>query len=282
MAYKNFVENVSKQVEGLFGYISTRYNFDFGDEFEFAVCDLLRQVLPEKYGICRGFVVTREGEFAGDDIIIFDSQRIPTLRSLDRNRWDRKEEVPIEAVYAYVEAKHTLCLDGTGGQSIKLAAQQVAKVKALPRMAVGLNEILPGVQLNATPQRDPGYPEIWNPMLGLIVSRQVRIKEGLAPANVDSFFPSLQAASTEVGGSHQKHAPDLIIAGADAVCFPTIGGRVESPFSRSGSTCLTPCKANGLGWGVGIATLMWALDEIHLGSIEWSHVAAAALNLPTH
>ncbi|WP_049018411.1 DUF6602 domain-containing protein, partial [Burkholderia multivorans] len=95
MAYKNFVGNVSKQVDGLFASISARYNFDLGDEFELAVCDILRQILPEKYGICRGFVVTRDDKSAGDDIIIFDSQRIPTLRFLTRNRWDRKEEIPV-------------------------------------------------------------------------------------------------------------------------------------------------------------------------------------------
>lgn len=282
MAYKNFVGNVSKQVDGLFASISARYNFDLGDEFELAVCDILRQILPEKYGICRGFVVTRDDKSAGDDIINFDSQRIPTLRFLTRNRWDRKEEIPVEAVYAYIEAKHTLCLSGDGGQSLNHAAKQLATVKALPRAAVTLNEIVPGVSFGGQAQREPGYPDIKNPMLALIVSRQVRLSDREAPATVNSFFSSLQQVSSDIGGIHQQHAPDLIIAGSDAVCFPTESGRVQSPFSRHGVTSLTPCKASGQGWGVGLATLMWALDEIQLGRIEWSQVAAAALKLPTH
>jgi hypothetical protein len=119
-------------------------------------------------------------------------------------------------------------------------------------------------------------------MLALIVSRQVRLSVREAPSTVDSFFQRLQQVSSDVGGIHQKHAPALVIAGTDAVCFPTELGRVESPFSRHGVTGLTPCKASGQGWGVSLATLMWTLDEIQLGKIEWSHVVAAALKLPTH
>ncbi|WP_225031029.1 DUF6602 domain-containing protein [Paraburkholderia sp. XV] len=281
MAYKNFVENVSKQVDSLFANISARYNFDLGDEFELAVCEVLRMILPEKYGICRGFVVTQDGTCAGDDIIIFDSQRIPTLRFLTRDQWDRKEEIPVEAVYAYIEAKHTLCLGGNGGQSVAKAAKQIAAVKALPRAAVPLNEIVPGILFPGNATRNPGYPDVKNPMLALIVSRQVRLTDGDAPTTVDSFFQRLQQVSSDVGGIQQMYAPDLVIAGTDAVCFPTVSGHVESPFSRHGVTSLSPCNANGLGWGVGLAALMWALDEIQLGRIAWSHVAAAALNLPT-
>lgn len=46
MAYKNFVGNVSKQVDGLFASISARYNFDLGEEFELAVCDSLANSPP--------------------------------------------------------------------------------------------------------------------------------------------------------------------------------------------------------------------------------------------
>lgn len=59
-----------------------------------------------KYGICRGFVVDRHGNTAGDDIITYDQELYPTLRFFDSdNQFAQKEQIPVEVVYAYIEAK---------------------------------------------------------------------------------------------------------------------------------------------------------------------------------
>ncbi len=49
-------------------------NIDRGEEFELALCQVLRTAIPQKYGICRGFVVNRAGDVAGDDTVIFGLQ----------------------------------------------------------------------------------------------------------------------------------------------------------------------------------------------------------------
>jgi hypothetical protein len=101
--YDNFLPRLQNKIETFFASIKANYNFDLGDEFEIQICKLLRLFLPSKYGVCRGFVVNRYGDKAGDDIIIFNQERFPTLRLLPKDDFSLKEEIPIEADYAYFE-----------------------------------------------------------------------------------------------------------------------------------------------------------------------------------
>jgi len=47
--YNDYVSNISKQFTSELDKISAFYNFDLGDEFEIAICKLLRKFLPQKY-----------------------------------------------------------------------------------------------------------------------------------------------------------------------------------------------------------------------------------------
>ena len=106
--YNDIIVNISRRFESELEYMSSIYNFDLGDEFEIAVCHVLRKILPIKYGICRGFVVDKSKNIAGDDIIIYDRMNFPNLRFLGQeDDYARKNQIPVEAVYAYIEAKHT-------------------------------------------------------------------------------------------------------------------------------------------------------------------------------
>ena len=133
MKYRNYLESLAKAFKYRFEPISTYYNFDSGDEFENALCYVLREILPSKYGICRGHVIPAEGQSAGDDMVIFDKERFPTLRLFPQESYDRKQDIPIEAVYAYIEAKYTLHINGgiNDGQSLIKAWSQVAAVKVI-------------------------------------------------------------------------------------------------------------------------------------------------------
>ena len=104
--YNGIVENIAQEFERELGSIMAGFNFDYGGGFFICVCKFLRRFLPLKYGICRGFVVDRHGNTAGDDIITYDQELYPTLRFLDSdNQFAQKEQIPVEVVYAYIEAK---------------------------------------------------------------------------------------------------------------------------------------------------------------------------------
>src|SRR5262245_21115179 len=72
LLYEDYLRRLSARFAANVSEIETFYNFDLGDEFEFAIVKSLRAVLPTKCGICRGHVVDKNGEQAGDDLIIFD------------------------------------------------------------------------------------------------------------------------------------------------------------------------------------------------------------------
>ena len=172
MIYNDYLKKLSQTIKFRFGQISTHYNFDKGDEFEIALCYILREILPNKYGISRGHVVSKNGDSAGDDIIIYDRERFPTLRIFPNESFDRKQDIPIEAVYAYIEAKHTLHLRGKekDNQSLLKACSQVSAVKKLcnQRDARTEQDIHPYFRSKfpSSPRLD--WPPYLNPVLGAI------------------------------------------------------------------------------------------------------------------
>ena len=75
--YSNYLETLDIRFKAAFSTIDTVYSFDCGPELEIALCNVLRDALPQKYGICRGFAVDRSGNLFGDDIIITKEDGTP-------------------------------------------------------------------------------------------------------------------------------------------------------------------------------------------------------------
>ena len=101
MAYSDYLSDFARRFATKFDEIAAHHNMELGDEFEIAVCEALRIVLPNRFGVCRGFIVNNAGAKAGDDIIIvFDREGYPTLRLLPQDTFGRLEDIPAEAVCA--------------------------------------------------------------------------------------------------------------------------------------------------------------------------------------
>jgi IS5 family transposase len=73
-------------------------------------------------------------------------KRHPARRWVVEEDWTRKDLVPIEAVFASIEAKHTLEIEGESRSSLTHAFEQAGKVRALceQRTQVPMNQIAPG------------------------------------------------------------------------------------------------------------------------------------------
>jgi len=276
MSYANFCENISTKFESSFSEISAEYNFDLGDEFEIALCKTLRILLPEKYGVCRGFLVTHDGEKAGDDIIIYDQDRMPTIRMLESGQFYQKQEVPVEAVYAYIEAKHTLYINGNGGQSLLKALSQIERVKSLTRPFTESMEIDPYTKVQATGKNQDYWPEIRNPIYAGIFARNVKLND--TSKDESMCFEGLDSCLS-TRGHCGKMQPDFIIAGKNIVCLPCVEGQVESPFYVKEVTGFSAIKSNQKAVGVGLSSLSWAIDWMKLGKIYWPSIIASGLDL---
>jgi hypothetical protein len=283
--YQGYIETLAKRFDTALGEIQTQENFEYGEEFEKKICKVLRLALPQKYGVCRGYIVNEHDETAGDDIIIYDASRFPTLRVLDSEEKE-KEWIPVEAVYAYIEAKHTLNLVGTedDGSSLQKAMKQVAEVKklCLRRTAVSPMQIAPYLSLQGalSLDRGPGYPAIDNPVFTMIMSRFVREKKGAA---------HLQSGVAIHGKLMEQRAvfevdnrPDAMALGKEVIALPALPTKeglpaFVSPFfvTNARTEVLT---VPDLSFGLGLLLLLFALDFVRLGRLPWELLISNGFN----
>ena len=283
--YRNYVKTLSERFEANVSYIQHIFGFDAGDEFEVAICRTLRSALPQRFGICRGHVVAQDGEQAGDDIIIYDRMLFPTLRLLPDEEYARKEWIPIEAVYAYIEAKHTLNLeqanDPQGKKStLGHARRQLAKVKAL----CSTRPDVPPERITRFFNLDPdmvalgdGWPNTRNPMFGMILSRYVR---NHTPDHIND--PNEIRDTLDGHPFPGQNLPDLIVCGPSNISIPVHqpdppGASILRLFRNQG-TGYEHRVAPGVAFGVALCTLLTVLDRIQLGNLDFIALINNALN----
>jgi len=276
--YNNFLDNISKKFVKNFEEISTDYNFDNGNEFEIALCKSLRSILPQHYGICRGTIFSKDGNSVGDDIIIYNQIQFPTLRLLEDNTFAQKQQIPYEAVIAYIEAKNTLVIDGDGGNSISKAWSQCQAVKKLIREDVKYSKY----SINQIPfmTPPPNWPKIGNPIFTAIFARGIREKSGSKIVDKSKLAHFL--LSTKVQQLDQSNSPDLIIADLDVLFVPTIESSLESPFFIPSQSRLLPHVSDKLAYGIGLSLMFYAFDNIRLGKLHWPSIIGNGMNLKSN
>lgn len=281
--YRDFVRSLSDRVAQSLSTIETEHNFEYGTEFEIAMCEALRSALPDKFGITRGYVVDEDGKAAGDDIVIFERTRFPTIALRNRDDYARKEFVPIEAAGCYIEAKHTLHLEGDGPQSLIHACKQIEDVKKRVSLRPPVNpgQILPYFDVGAENAQIPAsFPEILNPMYGVLFARRVRRNQN-TPLLTDG-----QEIEKAVSGIQFAASPDLMVLGENVVVIPAVGKpkvpgffEVRSPFCLPMST-LHSKVVDGVAYGIAFCLIMFALDWIQLGVLPWHKLIVDALGIP--
>lgn len=279
MLYNGFASDLAKRFQRKFEEMKVVHNFEWGDEFEIALAEVLRELLPGRAGICRGYVVGRDGRLAGDDIIIFDAARFPTLRSLGASL-ATKEHVPAEAVLAYIEAKHTLNIEEESGQSLTKAIQQINAVKSISRPPVPLSQIGHGVSLGVgfSINNNLGFPRVRNPWYAAIFARNIKVDSSNPREELARKAQSISRSTT--------HMPDTIVAG-NLIGLPALITRDTSgnivPPART-MPCL--CDSNelifmdtpGIAIGTGVLHLLQAMEIITLGEIPWEEMIIESLN----
>jgi hypothetical protein len=269
--YGNWLGEIANRFQSKFDAIYAVHNFDYGDEFEIALCEVLRTILPGRAAVCRGYVIAQDGRMAGDDIIVFDTTRSPVLRALG-NYLSRKEKVPAEAVLAYIEAKHTLSIHGEGGQSLQKATEQTAAVKALPRVPLEHRHMVPGLDLGAQVQGPISFPGIRNPWYTAIWSRR------------SSWLDGPRVITPDAVGSHIFLKPD-VIATDEGCLLPFVVKRMTAeselrmevrPFLCA-STEHVWSDIKNVGLGLAAVHLLWAIEWIILSEIPWPSMISSYL-----
>jgi hypothetical protein len=277
--YRGFLSTFSKRFKAALESIASVYAFERGDEFELVLCEVLRSILPHRFGICRGFVVNKNGDVAGDDILIYDRTLFPTMQLRDES-FARLETIPIEAVYAYIEAKHTLDLEGDGDSSLRKAWKQAVTVKNLCLQRPGIPPEQIDRYLNIAGALKAGipsdFPQIVNPIFSMVISRYVKVAGKTDPESINKALEGWTCPEGEL---------DVVIAGEHQIILPVVpdaentGASLRSPFFIGNKSMHYARRVDDLAFGVGIAMLLFALDWIRLGSLPWHAIISDGLGI---
>lgn len=261
-SYGGYIERLSKKVEARLSDIEAIFNFDLGPEFEVAMCALLEDILPARFGICRGFVVTEDGRTAGDDLIIYDKMSCPTLRGGIGRQFSVKEQIPVDAVYAYIECKHSINSELVAEKAL-LQTKKVKELILSRRQRKNVNYEAEGPIYNGKPRDWPRpHPELKNQPFCVIFSRifdsTIQISDKVDPFNPDLLI---------LGPNHI--ATQSVVLGPDGIKGALF-------YDRAYWAGLRVESAEGNAYGLGIVTLLQALSWIELMPIDWSDTLNAA------
>jgi hypothetical protein len=254
--YGGYIERLARKVEARLQDIEAIYNFDLGDEFELALCALLEDMLPAKYGVCRGFVVAEDGSKAGDDLIIYDKMASPTLRSSLSRQFPVKEQIPVDAVYAYIECKHSISDAGVLEKAIG-QAEAVKKLMLTRRARVNPDYEEAGPVYNGKVRDWPRtFPPLKNQPFCAVFARK--------------FSPDVVLPS-----SFNELTPDLLVLGNHHIATQTVNLGADGPksslfFDSKYWAGLSVESAPGNAYGLGLVTLLEALSWTELLPIDWS------------
>jgi hypothetical protein len=254
-SYNGYIQRLSKKVLARLNDIEAIYNFDLGDEFEIAMCHLLSDFLPEKYGVCRGFVVSEDGSIAGDDLIIFDKLSFPVLRPIHGNDFAIKQQVPIEAVYSYIECKNSLNDDEVFSKAIKQVRDVKRLVLTREEKENGQYEKDGPIYNGKIRDWPRTFPKRKNQPFCAIFSR-----------HSNDFFP--EKISKDICN------PDLILMGEDKIATQTVklgpdGIKSALFYDEDYWASLAVEEVKGDAFGIGITTLLYAVGWIELLPIQW-------------
>jgi hypothetical protein len=273
--YANYVKDLHDRFVRRLEDIEAQYNFDNEIEFEIAICEILRSFLPLKYGICRGFVVSADGEVEGDDIIIYDQERFPTLRSLTSGSFSQKERIPIEAVYAYIEAKHTFAFKSDlSASSLNTAFKQCARVKKLIARRQKVHESASEYNTYRNSESYPGYQ---NPPFAIVISRYVSFN-GTKVTDRYEIAQLLNDAYLEPS----IYNPDFVIAGPDNLLVPSleINDQIYQTLfllAENSKAVSAAATRKGIAFGILMAELGYVLDWVTLGKMPWDEILINAI-----
>lgn len=262
--YDNYPQRLSKQVESRFLEIEAIYNFEFGDETEVALCQILTNILPDKFGVCRGFVISKDGERAGDDIIIYDKMNFPLIRQSRLNDFSLKQQVPIESVYAYIECKNSI-------EKQDILDKALAQVKEVKTLLFSRNL-----------KSNPKY-EVDGPMYQGTVRDWPRQEPEYINQPFTMIFTRKWCNSLEIEECTDLNTPDLLVLGQNEIATQKInlgpdGIKGALFFDYKHFAPLQKESTNNNSFGISIIMLLQALNKIELVKIDWFEILNSELS----
>jgi len=219
-----------------------KHNLEKGLGNEEILRNLIKDFLPDKYGVAKGKVINEQGKSSKHcDIIVYDSLNCPKL-FIDENR---NQILPIEGVYAVLEVKSTLT-----SKLLKEAFENLYSVYKLKKR---------------TNNSTNNYLELCPPSLSVIAFRtQISLKK------IKKCFTEFnnQYVVNKSFHSYSKKSPGFkeITGKKYLVGYVSVLNEGEVFHRFKGDVLMADWKAHTLG--IYLTNLFTTLDKINLPRID--------------
>ncbi len=186
----------------------------------------------------------------------------PTIRSGVRD-FSLKDQIPIEAAYAYIECKHTLT--GKKQGPLEKGINQVREAKKLLLTREELPNRIYQNQYRGKHLDWPHHlPRLRNQPFGMLISRFVADDLDVSYLN-----------SLEIGGD--ESTPDVVVLGSSLIMTPTValeadGFKTSLFYDPADGIALRAERVPQLALALGLTTLLYALNYIELLPINWGSI----------
>lgn len=152
-----------------------------GDIHEDSWIEILRNYLPNRYGVDKGIIIDSAGNKSDQiDIVIFDPQYTPMLLIQQSHKY-----IPAEAVYAVFECKPTINKD-----YLVYAGDKANSVRSLNRTSVSI--------VTASGTISPKTP--FNIICGILAAKCDWV-EGIKSKSLDNNLPTTTNSKLDIGCS---------------------------------------------------------------------------------
>lgn len=194
MNIRNLFQKVSVKMRADFEATKeVRHNPGKGTNREDTIREYLNELLPERYALGKGEIVTAENEHSGEvDIVIFDKNGCPRLL------YDESHALfPIEVVFGVISVKSTLSSD-----ELKDAYGNIVKAKKLAKEGSFSHSPTDGMQIGLR------FPEI----VGVIVAYEA----GRTLKTIAEQMEELDAKLDNL-----EHRPDFVVVLDEGIIGPS-------------------------------------------------------------
>lgn len=193
---------LSQYYKGILGQLNSevqlinrlfKHNGLKGDGNETAIRDLIKQFIPNKYGVGTGIIIDKNRNQSRQcDIIIYDNYNYPELLSMSTSKF-----YPVDLVYAVIEVKTSL-----DSEKSKLAIQNIDSVLKLDYIQETFR-VLPTEPIGDFSKATLFQDEPTRPPLGLVFSYETSTN------NISTFLNWFSSENNEEGINLPSHICSL-------------------------------------------------------------------------
>lgn len=263
MIYADLVQRLGQRLSQLTNKFASHSD---AAEFTQGMVKLLKKILPSQYGVTLGQAQAEDGALSESAILIFDAEQWPLLKILDNSN----PIIPLNSVYAYLEAHPTVYLEGSNNPGdMDTILKRIRQFKHLPRDKTPI--------INSSQQNLKGLI-CNNPLYAMIIADNIQLNANKAALTSQQIQPIFNIFCSQLATTGGNALPDIMAVSQDLIALPTNNEKIQSPFLLPAQSQLKPYLTQQKSLALALTTLLQALSLIKLTATPWEQIISSGLS----